>query len=256
MIESGDKTMRINRFLARAGIASRRDSEKLIESGRIAVNGETVRELATKIKVNEDIVTLDGNRINLITDLAFKFYKPRNMVCTLNDPQGRQSLGKFLESKEIPFGVVPAGRLDKDSEGLLILTNDGELLNRLIHPRYEVKKIYRVLIDRWPIESDLDTLRKGVKCAGFIAKPIFITRMGPQTRDDENPTVGYWLEFIMGEGKKREIREMMGVVKYGVLRLVRIKHGPISIGTLRPGEIRPLDDFEKSELEKISSQES
>jgi len=251
MTESDEKIMRINRFLARSGIASRRDSEKLIESGRIAVNGEIVRGLATKINIKDDIVTLDGNRINLLTDLIYKFYKPRSMVCTIEDPQGRESLGDFLESKGIPFGVVPAGRLDKDSEGLLILTNDGELLNRLTHPRYEVRKIYRVLIDRWPIESDLNTLRKGVQCVGFIAKPISITRMGPQPRDEENPTAGYWLEIVMGEGKKREIREMMEIINYGVLRLVRIKHGPISIGTLRVGEIRPLDEIEKSELAKI-----
>jgi 23S rRNA pseudouridine2605 synthase len=232
--------MRINRFLARAGVASRRDVEQYILDGRISINGQICRELATRVTIGKDVVALDRNVVALPRLYYYKFYKPRGMVTTLDDPHERNSLRALLASKGIVSGVVPAGRLDKDSEGLLILTNDGDLLQRLMHPSFEVQKIYRVLIDRRPSESDLERLRDGVQCEGFIAKADKVIRMGPQPVDEENPANGYWLEIVLHEGHKREIREMLRIFQYHVLRLVRISQGPVEAGTLKPGELQEI----------------
>ena len=242
------KKMRLNRFLARAGMGSRREVENFILGGRVTINGKAVMELATTVDPENDVVTLDGETISLPKPLYYKCYKPRGVVTTMDDPQNRKSLADILKQYKIPDGVVPAGRLDLDSEGLLILTSDGDLLQRLTHPRYEITKTYRALVDRWPTESDLENLRMGVQCKDFEARALAITRMGPQPPDEEHPSAGYWLEIVMGEGKKREIREMLAVLRYRILRLVRIAHGPINLGTLLPGKIREL---EKWELDKL-----
>jgi 23S rRNA pseudouridine2605 synthase len=234
------ESMRINRYLARAGVASRRDVEIIILDGRISINSVICRELATRVTIGVDVVALDGQIVALPCLHYYKFYKPCGMVTTLNDPHERNSLGALLAQKQIAPGVVPAGRLDKDSEGLLILTNDGDLLQKLMHPSFEVQKIYRALIDRRPSESNLDRLREGVQCEDFVAKLDRVVRMGPQPVDDENPSSGYWLEIILHEGHKREIREMLKVTHYHVLRLVRIAQGPIEVGTLQPGELREI----------------
>ena len=240
--------MRLNRYIARCGASSRREADVLIEAGRVMVNGNVCRDHSVTVAPGKDAVTLDGAPLVLPDLLYFKFYKPRGVVTTLDDPQGRESISELLKANDIPAGVVPAGRLDRDSEGLLILTNDGDALQRLTHPRHEAEKVYRVLIDRRPSETDLDKLRKGVKCEGYTAKARRVTRMGPQPPDDEHPAVGYWLEMVMGEGRKREIREMLGALGFRVLRLVRIAHGPINIGTLRLGEVRRLSDAETRSL--------
>jgi 23S rRNA pseudouridine2605 synthase len=257
--------MRLNRYIARCGASSRREADVLIEAGRVMVNGGVCRDHSVTVAPGKDAVALDGAPLVLPDLLYFKFYKPRGVVTTLDDPQGRESISELLKANDIPAGVVPAGRLDRDSEGLLILTNDGDALQRLTHPRHEVEKVYRVLIDRRPSETDLDALRKGVKCEGYVAKARRIARMGPQPPDDEHPVrgrrqarfaqpvagtlyAGYWLEMVMGEGRKREIREMLGALGFRVLRLVRIAHGPITVGTLKPGEVRALNDEERNAL--------
>jgi 23S rRNA pseudouridine2605 synthase len=240
--------MRLNRYIARCGAASRRDADKLIEGGRIAVNGNSILEPGTRITPGTDIVTLDGSKLELPGLVYYKCYKPIGVLTTLDDTHGRKSVLDLMEGYEIPNGVVPAGRLDKDSEGLLILTNDGDLVQRLTHPGYGVRKVYRVLINRRPNETDLDKIRSGVQCEEFFAKALKVTRLGPQPRDNEHPEPGYWLEMILGEGKKREIREMMKVTGYRVIRLVRISHGPIGCGALKPGEIKPLNDPELAKL--------
>lgn len=240
--------MRINRFIARCGKASRRDADKFILAGRVTINGEPCREFGVTIVPGVDVVTLDGERLELPSLLYYKCYKPGGVVSTLDDPQGRESIAGILRSGDIQSGVVPAGRLDLGSEGLLILTNDGDMLQKLTHPSHKVEKIYRVLTHRWPMESELAKLRRGVKCREYFAKALRVTRMGPQPKDREHPETGYWLEIVMGEGRKREIREMLKVIRASVLRLVRIQHGPIQVGTLKPGEIRELEEWERKSL--------
>ncbi len=247
-LKSHRSSMRLNRYIARSGASSRREADLLIKSGRISVNGKPCLDLSTTVEPGKDSVRLDGNPLNLPSLLYLKFYKPRGVVTTLDDPQKRKSVAHFLRDNDIPDGVVPAGRLDRDSEGLLILTNDGDLLQKLTHPSHEVTKTYRVLVDRRPDETDLQLLIKGIRVKEYTVRALKIARMGPQPPDEENPTAGYWIEMIMGEGRKREIREMLAAMKYHVLRLVRIAHGPITSHLLTPGEIAPIENTELQTL--------
>jgi 23S rRNA pseudouridine2605 synthase len=244
--------MRLNRFLARAGLGSRRDVEKYIIDGRVRVNG-IVGGLTTTVKPGTDSVLLDSSPVELPPLVYFKYYKPRGVVSTLDDPHAPDNLGRVFIESGIPDGVVPVGRLDRESEGLILLTNDGELVNLLTHPSNEAGKTYRALIDRAPGESDLDRLRNGVDCGDFTGKAEKVSRMGPQPADRENPEAGYWLEIVMVEGRKREIRKMIAVAGYKVSRLVRIAHGPIRTGDLKPGEIKPLDEIEIGALAAVGN---
>jgi len=236
--------MRLNRYIARCGIASRREADVIIRACCVTVNGNLVNILGTSVTPGADVVTVNGEVIELPALHYYKYYKPVGVVSTLYDTHAEVTIGDVLRQSGIPDGVVQAGRLDRDSEGLLILTNDGDLLQRLTHPSHGTEKVYRVLIDRWPRVNDLRKLLQGVKCRDFVAHALRVTRLGPQPVDSKNPRAGYWIELVMGEGKKREIREMLDAIGFKVLRLVRTEHGPVKIGTLKPGEIREMDDWE------------
>jgi len=240
--------MRLNRYIARCGAASRRDAEKFILSGRVRINGTTCTELATTVQPGVDSVTLNDSPLTLPSLQYFKYYKPRGVTTTMDDPHADITVADVLLSAGIINGVIPAGRLDLNSEGLLILTNDGDLTYRLTHPGFSVEKIYRALIDRWPVQHDLNQLLKGVQCDDFTATASKISRMGPQPKDDDNPVPGYWIEIVMTEGKKREIREMLNAIGYSVLRLVRIAHGPVCVSNLRPGQVLQLSEPETERL--------
>jgi 23S rRNA pseudouridine2605 synthase len=230
-------------------MGSRRSVEEFITSGRVKVNGKVCRDLSTSVIPDEDKVTLDGKPVSLPKLLYYKYYKPRGVVSTIDDPHSQNSVGNFLRKRKIPAGVVPAGRLDKDSEGLLILSNDGDLLQRIGHPSHEVEKVYMVLLNKRPTEKDLYQLRRGIQCEDFMAKPKEIIRMGPQSIDEENPREGYWVKVILIEGHKREIREMMRGISYRILRLARISQGNVTSSDLEVGEIKPLTDKEIAGLE-------
>ncbi|MCX6645608.1 MAG: pseudouridine synthase [bacterium] len=244
----GKSEMRLNRYIARCGVASRRDADHLIEAGRISVNGRITRDFSTKIKPGIDEVIFDDKILELPKLYYFKCYKPAGYLTTLEDTHNRKTIFDLMQEHGIPAGVVPAGRLDMDSEGLLILSNDGELIYRLTHPGQGVEKVYRVLLNRWPNQVDLEDLVDGIKYEDQISKAVRASRMGPQPKDQENPVSGYWIEMVMVEGRKREIRMMLRTLGYQVLRLVRIKHGPVEIGMLKPGIILPLDDIELGNL--------
>jgi 23S rRNA pseudouridine2605 synthase len=244
----GKSEMRLNRYIARCGVASRRDADTLIEAGRIFVNGRVTKDFSTKIRPGIDEVIFDNKILELPRLYYFKCYKPVGYLTTMEDTHDRKTIFDLMQEHEIPDGVVPAGRLDMESEGLLILSNDGELIYRLTHPGQGVEKVYRVLLNRWPYQVDLEDLVDGIKYEDQISKAVRATRMGPQPKDLENPISGYWIEMAMVEGRKREIRMMLRTQGYKVLRLVRIKHGPVEIGMLKPGEILPLDNFELREL--------
>lgn len=235
-IRVGEK-YRINKFLARAGIGSRREVEKFILDGKVSVNGKTIDDLATQINPDSDSVEFDGKPISLKEKVYYLYYKPRGVVSTLKDTHGRECIGDVIKRNHLPDGTVSIGRLDMDSEGLLILTNDGDFANTMMHPSHEVKKVYRVLIDSYPKEPDLQNLRDGIDTGEFTGKAEKVLRMGPQSKDDEHPDGGYWLNIEMLEGKKREIREMLKAVGYSVNRLIRIAHGSYNISQLKPGDL-------------------
>lgn len=236
-----DRTLRLNHFLARAGVASRRASEGLIADGRVTVNGRIVTKLATVVDPSKDAVKLDGKRIHLSAEPAYyALYKPKQVVSTMEDPEGRQCIKDFLPKKT--QGLFAVGRLDYHSEGLLLLTNDGELSNRLLHPRYKVAKVYSVKVKGSPLPQELDRLRKGIALEGRRTLPVQI-RHRP-SRETQHT----WLEITMMEGRKNQIREMFFRINHPVIKLKRMAMGPVKLGALKPGQVRALTPEEVQAL--------
>ena len=223
--------MRLVKFLQAAGVASRRKADELVRSGAVRVNGRVVREPWHKVDPEKDVVEVNGRRVALATEKHyFKFYKPRGVASTLSDPHAKRTLADY-----IPEGLrlVPAGRLDRNSEGLMILTDDGDLVYRLTHPSFEVPKRYRVVLDRYVKRRDLERLSRGIELEDGPFLPDGIRRLGPRE-----------VELVIHEGRKREIRRAFRKLGYGVKRLVRVAMGPVELRDLRPGELRPLSGHE------------
>ena len=229
---------RVQRSLARGGLGSRRACEELIKEGRVAVNGRPA-ELGDKVDPSADIITVDGDRVAADPEMRyFLLNKPGGVITTMADPQGRTDITGFL-----PAGarVFPVGRLDQDSEGLLILTNDGELANRLTHPRYGVEKEYLAEVDGTPTPKLLSRLKAGVELGDGPAKVLGVR---VASRSGERAA----LRVVMGEGRKREVRRLLEAVGLPVVRLVRLRQGPLRLQGLGPGEVRPLTPKEVREL--------
>ena len=221
---------RLQKVLARAGFGSRRACEELIARGRVTVNGRVAR-LGDRVDPSRDVVEVDGSRVNLDPNVRyFALHKPAGVVTTLRDPGGRPDLRGLL-----PPGprVYPVGRLDRDSEGLLLLTNDGELANRVMHPRYGVEKEYLVEVEGEPTERTARALERGVELEDGVARAVSARVVG------RRPGRGA-LRVVMVEGRKREVRRMLEALGFPVRRLVRLRVGPVRLGRLRPGQVRPL----------------
>ena len=221
---------RLQKVLARVGFGSRRACEELIAGGRVTVNGRVAR-LGDRVDPSRDVVEVDGSRVNLDPNVRyFALHKPAGVVTTLRDPGGRPDLRGLL-----PPGprVYPVGRLDRDSEGLLLLTNDGELANRVMHPRYGVEKEYLVEVEGEPTERTARALERGVELEDGVARAVSARVVG------RRPGRGA-LRVVMVEGRKREVRRMLEALGFPVRRLVRLRVGPVRLGRLRPGQVRPL----------------
>jgi 23S rRNA pseudouridine2605 synthase len=237
--------MRLQKALSQAGVASRRASEQLIREGRVQVNGQVVTEMGVQVDPKRDAIAVDGRPVGARAKRRYvKLHKPRNYLCALSDDRGRPSLGDLLPASS---GLYPAGRLDFDSEGLLLLTNDGELTQRLTHPRYEHSKEYLVLVEGTPTAADLDALRTGVELEDGSTAPAEVdwVRMTPWGRA---PHGREWLRFVLHEGRKRQIRRMCAAIDHPVRRLIRVRIGPITLGDLPPGEHCPLTQSELDAL--------
>jgi pseudouridine synthase len=233
---------RLQRALARAGVGSRRASEELIAAGRVRRNGQ-VATLGDKVDATRDVVEVDGIRVNL--DPSVRYYalhKPAGVVTTMRDPRGRVDIGPYL-----PEGprVFPVGRLDRDTEGLLLLTNDGDLANRLLHPRYEIEKEYLAQVSGRPTTARLASLRHGVELEDGPARARSVRVV--DTRGDRAQ-----LRLIMTEGRKREVRRLLAAVGLPVTRLVRLRVGPIVLGGLAPGHARELTPSEVHALRRAA----
>jgi len=238
-----DGTMRLNQFLARAGVASRRHAEELVEERRVVVNGETVRTFGIKIDPRKDTVLVDGEKVRLPSRLSYYiFYKPKEVVSTMEDPEGRPCIKKFIPRGT--KGMFPVGRLDFHSEGLLLLTNDGELSARLLHPRFKVVKTYHLKVKGDPSKESLDRLRRGIVLDGRRTLPVEIKRM--VVRETHHT----WLEVKMMEGRKNQLREMFFRIEHPVIKLKRVAIGTIKIGKMKSGELRPLLVEEVNQLRK------
>lgn len=226
-----EEPIRLQVMLARAGVASRRASEDLIRRGRVRVNGETVTELGTKVVPGRDRVEVNGRRIEVDPPLWIALHKPQGYVSTRDDPQGRRTIYDLVPQHL--HRLFHVGRLDKDSEGLLLLTNDGQTANRLMHPRYGVTKEYMVDVEGDPGVQDLNRLITGVRLDDGVARavaaePLFQIPGGRRLRIE------------LQEGKNRELRRMLEAIGHPVRALSRRRFGPVWIGKLRLGEWRYL----------------
>jgi 23S rRNA pseudouridine2605 synthase len=229
---------RLQRALARAGLGSRRACEDLIRAGRVTVDGRTA-ELGESVDPSRDRVEVDGSRIPLDPELRyFVLNKPAGIVSTVRDPQRRRDLASYLPED---VRVFPVGRLDRDSEGLLLLTNDGELSNRLMHPRYGAEKEYLAEVEGTPTERTVARLERGVDLEDG---PAQAKRARVVARSSGRAAV----RVVMAEGRKREVRRMLEAIGLPVRRLVRVRVGPIRLGHLRPGTVRELTPDEVGEL--------
>jgi 23S rRNA pseudouridine2605 synthase len=233
--------MRLQRFLARAGVASRRGSEDLMTAGRVSVNGVVVMELGSKVDPATDEVRVDGEVVRLADGAAyFALNKPVGYVTTMKDPQGRPTVADLFPDGA-PAGLFPVGRLDADSSGLLILTTDGDLAHFLMHPRHHVEKTYHALVDGVPDEGDLEALREGVLLDDGATAPA-----GAVLRSTTAGTAE--VELTIREGRKRQVRRMLAAVGHPVTGLRRIAFGPVALGDLAPGAVRPLTAAEVDAL--------
>jgi 23S rRNA pseudouridine2605 synthase len=234
---------RVQRALARAGFGSRRACEELIVEGRVTVNG-TVATLGDRVDPETGSVTVDGVIVNLDPNVRYyALHKPPGVLTTMRDPQGRPDIRDFLPA-DGPR-VFPVGRLDRDSEGLLLLTNDGELGNRLLHPRYAVEKEYLAEVDGAPTTRQIAAIRRGVELDDGFAKPAsarIIATSGPRGA----------LRLVMTEGRKREVRRLLAAVGLPVMRLVRLRIGPVKLGSLEPGAVRELSMEEIHALSRVA----
>ncbi len=233
---------RLQKIIARAGLASRREAERWIVEGRIAVNGTVVRELGTQADPARDSIKVDGKRIRpAAAPLYYAFHKPPGVITTLNDPEHRPDLTPYLATLGEKKRIFPVGRLDYNTTGLLLLTNDGELALRLTHPRFGVKKLYRVKLSACPTEEDFARLRKGIRLDDGMTAPA-------RGRVIDRLKKNAWVEIEVQEGRKREVRRMFEALGYFVEKLVRIRVGPIALGELALGAIRPLGAAEVAAL--------
>ena len=233
---------RLQRLLARAGFGSRRASEQLIVEGRVTVNG-TVATLGDRADPAEDEVRVDGLPVNLDPNVRYyALHKPVGVVTTMRDPQGREDVRGYLP-REGPR-VFPVGRLDRDTEGLLLLTNDGELANALTHPRFGVEKEYLAEVEGVPTAKHVGRLRRGVDLEDGHARAKG-ARVAGRARERGA------IRVVMTEGRKREVRRLLAAVGLPVVRLVRVRVGPVLLGDLPPGERRELTHDEVVALRRV-----
>jgi 23S rRNA pseudouridine2605 synthase len=229
---------RLQRSLARAGIGSRRASEELIKAGRVEVNGHPA-SLGDRVDPERDEVRVDGRRVSVDPGLRYvALHKPKGVTTTMSDRHAEQDLRDFL-----PEGprVFPVGRLDRDTEGLLLLTNDGDLAHRLAHPRHGVEKEYLAEVDGSPTRARIGRLKRGVELDDGIAKAADARSVG-------RAGGRFAVRVVMTEGRKREVRRMLEAVGLPVRRLIRTRVGPIRLGQMKAGELRDLSQDEVQDL--------
>jgi pseudouridine synthase len=236
---------RLQKILSAAGVASRRASEQMILEGRVMVNGETVRELGAKADPEKDSIKVDGRRIK--TEVASRYialYKPKGYVTTRKDPEGRRTVMDLIDDGGY---IYPVGRLDYDTEGLLLMTSDGDLAARLMHPRHEVDKEYEVIVMGTPDARAIEKLKKGVYIEGGRTSPAHV-HVGTTVKGHKPTTL---LMITIREGRNRQIRKMCSAVGLPVRDLRRIRMGPITLGRLKPGQWRDLSPGEVKRLKAL-----
>lgn len=240
---SGNEEERLQKYLAAMGVASRRACEQLIAEGRVQVNGETVTLPGTKITPGADTVAVDGRVLSQAPRLRYiLLYKPVGYICSAADEKGRRTVLDLLAG--VTERVYPVGRLDYDTSGVLLLTNDGELTNRLLHPSHEVEKTYLAQVEGEPDQKVLERLRKGVRLSDGLTAPAKVRRQ--RSRDGR-----FWLELTIHEGRNRQVRRMLEAVGHPVLHLKRTKLDFLDLSGLSPGAWRELSADEVRRLKSV-----
>ena len=230
--------MRLQKYLADAGIASRRKCEQLIEEGRVKLNG-SVAEIGMNVN-DGDVVTLDGKRVRANNErVMIAFYKPKNVICSNDEDEDRKKVTDFF--KELPYRLYTVGRLDYDSEGLILVTNDGDAANRLMHPRYGLSKTYNVLCSGRFTDAEIHALASGVMLEDGMTAPARVKLL----RETDNGNTE--LSITIHEGRNRQVRRMVAAVGHDTLRLVRVSIGKLTISGLKSGQWRFLSR-EEAEL--------
>lgn len=240
---SQSKEVRLNKLLAERGLASRRGADKLIAEGQVMVNGKKVYELGVKVNPHVDKITVDGVALRSKNqNLYIMFHKPKNVITSMNDPLGRTTVADYMTS--VPGRVFPIGRLDWDSEGLLIMTNDGEFANKVMHPKTEVTKTYHVKLSGQPRPDQIEKLYRGVSIPGggkVKAKLVEKIKVS-KTRDQKTSDKFDWYKIVITEGKNHQVREMFKKIGYDVVKLQRVAIGKLRLGQLERGEFVYLNE--------------
>jgi len=233
--------LRLNKFLAHAGVGSRRHCDDLIAAGRVKIDGEIVRELGTRVDPEHHQIFVDDHPVRTEKHVYWAVHKPRGYLCTNHDPAGRPLALDLVP--HVDQRVYTVGRLDEDSEGLLLLTNDGDLAQQLMHPRFGIEKTYEVLVAGSPSPAELRQLTTGVWLAEGRVKARFVKRFKRQGDST-------WLKIVLAEGKNREIRRMLAKQNHKVMRLRRVAIGPVRLDRLPKGKSRKLALAEIEALRK------
>ncbi len=247
MTQLESEAERLARFLAHSGIASRRHAEELIAAGRVQVNGVVVTSQGTRIRPGQDEVRVDGKVVHQPTRHVYVLlHKPVGYVCTMHDPQRRPTVLDLLPAALRRLRVYPVGRLDRDTSGLLLLTNDGDFALRMSHPRYAMEKHYQALVQGCPSPASLEALRKGITITeGDRRDPgsSYIT-VSARVSLLQQEGANCWLALTIHEGRKRQVRRMLAAVGHPVLQLIRVGIGSFTLGNLPVGAWRYLTDEE------------
>jgi 23S rRNA pseudouridine2605 synthase len=232
---------RLNKIIADAGIASRRAADQLILEGRVSVDGEVITELGNKFDPEICDIKVDGESLSISKSKTYlAFHKPAGVISTMSDPEGRSNLGDFFKDRKDRLYHV--GRLDKDSEGLILLTNDGELAHRATHPSYGLEKRYLVEIEGEFNKQLSDQLLQGVRLEDGLARAVKVIHARAVSRNH------HWVEITIHEGRYHIIRRLIESLGLKVLRLIRLDFGPISLGDMKPGRHRVLNSQEMTNL--------
>lgn len=232
---------RLQKIIAESGYCSRRKAEELIKDGKVSVNGAIITELGFKATVNDDI-KVNGVAIQRQEKIVYLLNKPKNVISSTSDDKGRICVTDLIDT---PYRLYPLGRLDYDSTGLLLLSNDGELMQKLIHPKFEVEKTYEVTIDGLIKDNEIKKLENGVRIDNYISAKASIKLLNQNTNKYTS-----FLTITIHEGKNREIRKMFATLGYKVIKLHRISEANIELGNLKSGEYRRLKPFELVKLKK------
>jgi len=232
---------RLQKVMAAAGVASRRKCEEIITAGRVQVNEETVTTLGMKVDPNTDVITVDGRQIGSEKKIYIIFNKPKGVITSANDPEGRRVVTSYL--KGIKERVYPVGRLDYDTEGLLLLTNDGEFAHLLTHPKHHVPKTYHATVKGVPHGSVLDKLREGVLLEDGITSPAEVEYVDVDLENKQSV-----ISITIHEGRNRQVRRMFDAVSYPVQKLKRVKFGALLLNGLPRGKYRILTPKEVKEI--------